>query len=265
LTAASVDELFTLARDAEDDGAYWECVTTLHGRPEQRTFELAQVLCDSLSPGDRTLGADVLGQLGGQFTAASARVLRELLESEDEPSVLAAAAIGIGHLRDGQAIDRLRALAPHHDVQVRLGVVHGLMGHDDDRAVSTLTALSEDGEDSVRDWATFALGVQTERDTPELREVLAARLEDPSPAVRAEALRGLALRGDQRALEPALVAAAEMRSPAVDEAVVLLGALTGDARLAPHLQRLRDDPEASAEHGQLLDQALRRCEGAGAA
>jgi HEAT repeat protein len=123
--------------------------------------------------------------------------------------------------------------------------------------------LSNDEDERVRDWATFALGVQTERDTPELREALADRLEDSSPDVRAEAARGLALRGDQRALEPA-VAAAGVRSEAVDEAIVLLGALTADPRLLPHLELLRDDPEAAAEHGQLLAQALRRCNGGGA-
>ncbi|MEA2466960.1 MAG: hypothetical protein QOJ57_1086, partial [Thermoleophilaceae bacterium] len=47
LRAASVDELFALARSAEGEDAYWEIVTELHGRPEQRTFALASVLCDS--------------------------------------------------------------------------------------------------------------------------------------------------------------------------------------------------------------------------
>ena len=36
-----------------------------------------------------------------------------LLEEELEPAVLSSAAIGLGHLRDERAIDRLAALAAH--------------------------------------------------------------------------------------------------------------------------------------------------------
>jgi HEAT repeat protein len=270
LGAASVDELFALARSAQDEDAYWACVTELHGRAEDRTFKLAEVLCESFAAGERCLGADVLAQLGtapglsaaeGPFASDSGLVLIRMLEDEEEPAVLASVAVGLGHLRDERAIGRLAEFASHPDVEVRRSVVHGLMGHDDDRAVAALIALSRDDDPGVRDWATFSLGAQIDRESPELRDALAARLEDPNREARGEAIAGLARRGDARALEAALAVAAgpDGRSPTLDEAVVLLGATTGDPRLVEHLERLRDDPEFAAEHREELERALARC------
>ncbi len=240
--AASVDELFALARSSEGENAYWEIVTELHARAEQRTLDLAAVLCDSFAVGERCLGADVLGQLGaasgasaaeGAYASEAGDVLIGLLEEELEPAVISSAAIGLGHLRDERAIPRLAALAAHPDVQVRRGVVHGLMGHDEDRAVAALIRLSADWDGDVRDWATFSLAVQIERDTPEVREALAARLSDDHGDTRSEAIRGLARRRDARAVGPAL--AADL-SPEIKEAIEELAAATGDPRLKDRLE-----------------------------
>jgi len=242
LAHSTVDELYALARAAEDEEAYWAVVSELHTRVNDHTFRIADVLCDSFAVGERCLGADVLGQLGaadgqspaeGPFASASGRVLLRLLEEDDEPAVLSSAAIGLGHLRDDRAIDRLTALASHASPEVRRGVVHGLMGHDDDRAVHALVLLSDDEDPSVRDWATFSLGVQIDRDTPEIREALAERLADPDANTRDEGIRGLALRGDPRAIEPAL--AAEPTAE-IDEAIATLAEATGDPRLLERLE-----------------------------
>jgi HEAT repeat protein len=101
--------------------------------------------------------------------------------------------------------------------------------------------------------------VQIDRDTPDVRDALAARLDDENEDARAEAIRGLARRRDERALEAALAAG---DGPNVDEAVVLLGASTGDARLLPHLERLAADPEAAETYGDELQRALERCRAA---
>src|SRR3954454_1987207 len=236
LAHTSVDELYALARASQDEESYWTVVSELHTRVNDHTFRIADVLCDSLAVGERCLGADVLGQLGavegqtpaeGPFAAAAGRVLR-LLEEDDEPAVLSSAAIGLGHLRQESAIDRLAPLATHGSPEGRRDVVNGVMGYDDDRAVQALILLSGDSDPSVRDWATFALGVQIERDTPELREALAARLADDDANTRDEAIRGLALRGDERAVEPALAADP---TPEIVEAIEHLAAATGDPRL----------------------------------
>jgi HEAT repeat protein len=269
LHSASVDELYALARAAEDEDAYWEAVSELHARPEERTFKLAEVLCDSFAAGERCLGADVLGQLGVEpggtpaespFASAAGGVLARLLAEDDEPAVLSSAAVSLGHLRDERAIDPLVALAAHADPMVRRAAVHGLMGHDDDRAVAAMILLSGDEDGDVRDWATFSLGVQIDRDTADVREALAARLGDEHGDTHAEAVRGLARRRDERALGAALEA--NGASSTIDEAVVLLGASTGDPRLLERLEALAADPEASALYGDELKRALARC-GAG--
>ena len=55
----------------------------------------------------------------------------------------------------------------------------------------------------MRDWATFALGTLAEADSRQLRDALAARLDDPDEDTRLEAVHGLAVRGDPRAEAPA--------------------------------------------------------------
>jgi HEAT repeat protein len=55
--------------------------------------------------------------------------------------------------------------------------------------------LTQDTAPEVRDWATFALGTQIDLDTSEIRDALAARLNDPDEVTRAEAATGLSRRG----------------------------------------------------------------------
>src|SRR3954451_23996730 len=160
IRSASVDELFALARASEREEAYWEAVAELHTRGEQRTFELASVLCDSFATGERCLGADILSQLGAgpggsaaesPFASASGDVLMRLLAEDDEAAVLSSAAFGLGYPHDQAAIVSLVGLAGHADPVVRRAVVHGLMGHDDERAVAALITLSGDVDGDVRD------------------------------------------------------------------------------------------------------------------
>ena len=76
------------------------------------------------------------------------------------------------------------------------GVVLGLSGHEDDRAISALIRLAGDEDRDVRDWAVFGLGSQIDADSHEIREALRQALTDPDHEIRGEALVGLAKRGD---------------------------------------------------------------------
>ena len=100
--------------------------------------------------------------------------------------------------------------------------------------------------------------MQVERDTPELRDALAARLDDTDPDARDEAVLGLARRGDPRALEPALAAAPKIDStrPSLEEALVVLAAVGGDPRLRPYLDEIAAEPARREYYGALLEQAL---------
>jgi hypothetical protein len=79
--------------------------------------------------------------------------------------------------------------------------VNALLGIDSARAIDTLIKLSSDKLSHIRDWATFGLGSQVERDTRKIREALWNRVGDKHKDTKAEAIVGLALRKDQRVKE----------------------------------------------------------------
>jgi HEAT repeat protein len=126
LADTTTDELFTLARASEDPDAYWECVTELQSRADERVFKLAEVLCDSIMPGERCLGADVLGQLSVDGHDARP-TLRRLLDEDDQPAVIAAAAAGAGFQHDEQAREKLESLIEHPETGVRFAALHALV------------------------------------------------------------------------------------------------------------------------------------------
>jgi HEAT repeat protein len=232
LTARRTDERSTadlfgsaLALPA-DTHARWDLVTALHGRATPEVEAFAASLCRSGDASERRLGVDVLGQLGPPDRPFRETALPVLIACLDDPddAVAAAAGVALGHHADLRAVDALVARAGHRAPTVRHGVVHGLSGLDDDRAITTLIVLSRDTDPSVRDWAVFGLGTQIVRDTPEIREALLARTRDVDPDVRGEALVGLARRGDARAIDSIreALAAGETGLP-LWEAAALLG------------------------------------------
>jgi HEAT repeat protein len=197
------------------------------------------------APRSRMVAAHVAGRLGVPVRsrpAASAALLEELGERDPHPEVLAVVADAFGQLGDPWGLAWLLRLRRHPDAAVRDAVAAALAGRSNALAVEALEELSADGDPAVRDWATFALGTLAAEDSPALRDALAARLDDADPDARIEAVHGLALRGDERALEPALdlLAAGERGASrwsrhALDAAAALLAQRTGDARLAPYV------------------------------
>ena len=113
---------------------------------------------------------------------------------------------------DATDIAAVVALTHHADADVRLaaiqtlpGTTHG--GRPSPEMVAAALALTVDSDPRIRDWACFALGqIWDDIDTEAVRDALADRLDDTDTDTRCEALLGLALRRDPRAL-PALQAA----------------------------------------------------------
>jgi HEAT repeat protein len=214
MTEAEVAELVdrALALD-DDDDARWDIVPKLHLEGGRAAFAAGERLCRASQARQRELGADILAQVGvtkgsaassGPFRDEAMRVLLDLAEREEEPAVLASICHAFGHLDDPRGIAVLVRLREHPDAQVRYAVAHGLSARPERAALDALIALSADPDANVRDWATFGLARQSDEDYPELREALAARIDDPDLQTRAEALHGLATRGDRRAIGPLL-------------------------------------------------------------
>lgn len=254
-----------------DEDRRWELVTQLHLHGGQAALDIADQLRHHPEPSHRELAADVLGQLGaapgrspteGPFHTAALAILLAMIEAEEHPAVLNSIAVGLGHIGDERSVDPLVRLHTHPDPDVRRGVVSGLLRRPQRPALDALIALSSDPDDDVRDWATFGLARQTDEDYPELRAALAARLGDDDPDILAEAIHGLAVRGDRRAL-PQLLRHLADPEPAADlgviiEALYALAAATGEPRLLPYLQTRRDAYAAGDALPPELTRALAR-------
>ena len=105
-------------------------------------------------------------------------VLIQMLQKEKDVEVLSAILIALGYLGGDEAIEPAARFRWHPDPRVRHGVVLALTGYEDQRAVETLIALSQDEDADVQDWATFGLGTQIDLDTTVIRQALKGRLND---------------------------------------------------------------------------------------
>ena len=246
-----------------DSGDEWApSLAALVWRGDDEVLEALAPLAGAPDRRARSVAAYVAGQLGAvvrRRPAESAALLEEMGERETDPEVLAVIAEAFGHLGEPWGLGWLLRLRRHPDATVRDGVVAALAGRENTLATDALIELSGDPDGEIRDWATFALGALAPQDSPELRDALAARLEDSGADARIEAVHGLALRGDTRPVEAALalLGAGEQAGSlwtrhALTEAAVRLAALTGDARFAPYL------PEPESAAGTVLERELAR-------
>jgi HEAT repeat protein len=264
-----LEELVRRAVEEWSSGEEWAPhLAALGWRGTPDVLEALRPLGDSEDPRARSVAAYVAGQLGAPvrtMPAESAALLEAMGEREAHPGVLAVIAEALGHLGEPWGLSWLLRLRRHPDAGVRDGVVSALAGRTSPLATDALIELSADRDPAIRDWATFALGALAPQDSPALRDALAARLEDADPEARIEAVHGLALRGDTRAVEPAL-ALLDAGEPggslwtrhALQEAAIRLGAMTGDPRFAPHLPALEDGWRGTTLERE-LERALERC------
>jgi HEAT repeat protein len=196
----STAELVALyLRDPETDEA-GQVLGIVQYRGGKEEFEIAAKLARSQLAHERRVAADILAQLGWQektYLNESNQILLDLL-CDPDAAVLQAASIACGHRKSPLSVARLVELAKHPGDGVRYGVTYGLAGQDEPAAIAALILLSSDADRDVRDWATFALGSQTDVDTSDLREALRARLADEDPEIRGEALVGLGRRHDEQ-------------------------------------------------------------------
>ena len=215
-----VTELFAVAlanstRDDADDERRWDAVTELRRLGTDEVLGRAVALIRSMSPVEREGGVDVLAQIAfaheeerkQAIRDSAVAVLVDLADSEDDRDVRIAGGEALGAIYKQAAEPVLLRFAADPDPEFRYLAASGLcstVGEEPapEAVVEALLVLMRDPDVDVRDWSTFSLGTQLEEeDTPRVREALIERLEDPDTEVRGEAVRGLALRRDPRALE----------------------------------------------------------------
>ncbi len=234
MTQAELDDLFAQTLQGEYDGdAPWEAVRSIHRIGTRQVFEKAVQWTESIEPLERARGLDVIAQIGkpanqssNNFPQESHHVLSRLIQSEQAARPLSSAIFALGHLGDSRAIPLIASFLTHSNANIRLSVACALGSlPDDPMRTTTLLALMEDADPEVRDWATFGIGVQTDEDSPEIREALLRRLDDKSLDAAEEALVGLAKRHDSRIM-PVLLAALRQPGPTVrvlEAAYTMLG------------------------------------------
>lgn len=212
--------------------------------------------CASPDPKMRRIGAEILDEVinpDREHVEAVAATLIPISQAETEPSALSATIHALGRVGSRDSVLAIAAHATHADPQVRLAMARALPptytdGIEPETYLPALLALSADDHDEVRNWACFGLGTQFNDDSPELRAALAARLCDQHENTRAEAIVGLARRGDPRAL-PALIQAFE--DGHAGRLLFQAAAWIGDESLVPYLKGFERDEE--------VEQALEGC------
>ena len=229
-----IDALFarTLVGDYDDDAA-WDAVRSLRMIGSREVLEKAIDWCSSPDPLKRARGADILAQLGktiehreNAFPEQSYSAVSQLLQHESEIQPTSSAIYALGHIENPAAIPQIAAHAGHLNDNVRFAVACALGDFPNDPiAVKILVQLSRDSDSDVRDWATFGFGVQGGQNSPEIREALFERLDDPDEDASEEALTGLCKRNDLRAV-PKLIYLLQQLTPSsrvFEAAEMLLG------------------------------------------
>ncbi|MGQ0444767.1 MAG: HEAT repeat domain-containing protein, partial [Beijerinckiaceae bacterium] len=235
-----------------DDDAPWDAIRSLRAAGTREVFDTAVEWCRAATPLMRARGADVLAQLGVRigrphaFPEESHAVLLDLLQRESDPQPIASTIFALGHIGNPLSLPAILKFVSHDDAGVRFAMAYALGSFPNDpTSIACLLRLMSDPDDSVRDWATFSVGVLGDTDTGAIRDALVRRLEDPCQDARMEAMAGLGKRRDRRVL-PGLISDLEQPEEAmygvIEAAYLMLG-----LERAPNGWTSRDFAEALRE------------------
>ncbi|MGW0806408.1 ankyrin repeat domain-containing protein [Nonomuraea sp. NPDC002799] len=205
-----VDQLVARAlahRDIDGDAETWWIVAdTLGKRADEETFEALARLCVSEDAREREFGVDAIAQFGfaeGEkpFLDRTLPLLQKMVTTEGNAQVLRSVLSALGHQGDPRALPYVLDLIgrPGHKRTMTDPIaLADVLTPDHEEGLALLVGMTGDEEDEIRDWATAGLAGLS-ADTPAIRDALAARLGDADLRTVAEATRGLAARGDERA------------------------------------------------------------------
>jgi HEAT repeat protein len=258
----SLDARIQAALAAYDEDTRWELIAGIMAECPDDVFEASTSLVRGEHERERTLGADLLGRLVGVDPEAGPDVERALLpalQNECAPHAIASMVAALGHVGDPGALTQIIPLHRNLDAGVRLAVAFAVATISprplSDEVKLGLIRLSRDEDPEVRDWATFGLGTLSNEESPDVTAALLARASDPYHEARAEALFGLAVRRDPRAV-PHLIRALE--SAHVQGLELDAAAEAADPRLLPALWALQGTGLADEVR---VRRAIDRCSG----
>ena len=265
-TSTLLEKVLNLSRVDPESDECWDLIWVIRRRGDVETFETAKTWCDSDDVIERTLAANLLGQLGGDnkrdtdgqqvypFAGQSLPLLDKLLD-DPEVDVIDAAITALGHLDLYEPITDRPSLVTHPSADIRYTVACALCRANSEIAIEFLIKLSEDEDEDVRDWATFGLGTQCDNDTPPIRKALFSRLADTHFETQLEAIMGLARRNDSRVIPHIKV---ELEADGVALLVVDAAGEIASPDLVAPLEQLIEKWGVDTEG---VEAALKRCKG----
>jgi hypothetical protein len=201
------EKLFTRLLNNKSDKTHWKNIHELRSRGSEEVFIKSVELINSEVVKERIIGAEILSQLGlppRAFIKQTFEIFFEVLKTETNPLVVSTMLYGIGHNSEHlekREIDFICTFKDSKDIEIKQALVFALGGIDDDIAIETLIDFTKDKYNSIRDWATFGIGAQSNRDDLKIREALWDRVNDKHVKTRREAIYGLARRKDKRIKE----------------------------------------------------------------
>ncbi|MHA3789967.1 hypothetical protein ACX0HA_17300, partial [Flavobacterium hauense] len=163
------EKLFDRLLNNKSETSYWDTIGELRSRPYTAVFERCTELIKADNPKYRKAGINVLAQLGTSprpFLKESIKLFLNILETEKDTDVLFSLLFAIGHNNDCLTTFQVNKICSFTDEPLKESLTFALLGVDTDIAVETLIRLSGDASANIRNWATFGLGSQTEKDSP---------------------------------------------------------------------------------------------------
>ncbi|MFC5829130.1 ankyrin repeat domain-containing protein [Nonomuraea insulae] len=196
-------------RDIDEDAETWWIVAdTLDKRADDETYEALVRLCLSEDAREREFGVDTIAQFGvadgdKPFLERTLPLLQKMVTTEGHPQVLRSVLAALGHQGDPRALPHVLDILSrpgHKRTMTDAIALADVLPSEDEEGLALLIEMTGDEDSEVRDWATAGLAGLA-ADTPRIRDALAARLTDSDLRTVAEATRGLATRGDERAAQ----------------------------------------------------------------
>jgi len=198
------EKLFFRLINNKSDKTYWDNIRELRSRANENIFKNCIKLTNSSKQKERIIAIDILAQLGlppRPFYKESKKVFFDFLKKEKNLKVLFSTLYAIGHNNDkltSQEVALICSFQKSKDEGIRESLVSALLSVDNKLAIETLINLTSDKFAHIRDWATFGIGTQIDRDNKFIREALWKRVNDKNQETKLEAIVGLAKRKDNR-------------------------------------------------------------------
>jgi hypothetical protein len=201
------EKIFFRLLNNKSNKTYWENIRELRSRANSNVFNTCVNLVKSSKPNERIIAIDILAQLGlppRPFYRESKKIFFEALKKEKNQKALLSILYAIGHNNEKLKSDEIALIVSfkdNSDKGVREGLVSALLSVDNELAIDTLIHLTNDKVSHIRDWATFGIGTQIQKDNKNIRNALWARINDKDFDTRYEAIVGLANRKDKNILD----------------------------------------------------------------